>query len=664
MKGSRAGLQIISSWNQDALRVLARGAVSSEGWHHVFVTYDGSRKAKGVRIYYDGKPQSVYEEVDSLRGSIRTKTPLRLNRRSTGEGAGGEALHDVRFYRRVLTTSEVQVLARRVEMETALAEPPATRTPKMLAPLRDYYFAFVDADAMRLQQAWETSAAEFEAVKARSKVTLIAAERKGKPFARILTRGQYDQEGERVGAAVPAILPPLAKGAPANRLGLARWMTSPEHPLTARVNVNRFWAQVFGQGLVSTAGDFGTTGEPPIEPATARLARGGVPRVGMERQGALPADGDLRNVPPVRGGEPGEAGERRRQPPALPRAPLPDGWRDDPRPRPRGLRLCSSRDVGGPSVRPYQPPGIWETVAMEESNTKIYLADRGEAQLSPQPLHLLEARSPAAVAGDLQRAHARAVRRGGERTNTPLQALVTLNDAQFVEAARRLAEVAMRNAAMTPERLDAIALRVLSRPLAAAEQEAMTPVVRDLRGHYAADRKASKALVPLATRSRTRRSPRPSWRRGPWWQPVSEPRRGAQQVNPEDTFRVLLRRRRSGDDPARAPGPGRTGHRLGRARLDARRLAASSPAAPTARRTCRTSARGRVGPSGSFRPAPPRSSIPGDHKPQAARHVRQGAARIGPRRPAADRDDRSARRASQSRPASSPSPSTGRAARG
>ena len=214
MKGSRAGLQIISSWNQDALRVLARGAVSSEGWHHVFVTYDGSRKAKGVRIYYDGKPQSVYEEVDSLRGSIRTKTPLRLNRRSTGEGAGGAAVHDVRFYRRVLTTPEVQVLARRVEMETALAAPPAARTQKMLAPLRDYYFAFVDADARRLQQAWETSAAEFEAVKARSKVTLIAAEKKGKPFARILTRGQYDQEGERVGAAVPAILPPLAKGRP------------------------------------------------------------------------------------------------------------------------------------------------------------------------------------------------------------------------------------------------------------------------------------------------------------------------------------------------------------------------------------------------------------------------------------------------------------------
>ena len=263
MKGSRAGLQIISSWNQDALRVIARGAVSSEGWHHVFVTYDGSRKAKGVRVYYDGQPTSVFEEVDSLRGSIRTKTPLRLNRRSTGEGAGGATVRDVRFYRRALTRPEVQVLGRHGVLEAAVAAPPAMRTPEHLQALRDYYFAFIDADARRLQNARDALADEFEAVKSRSKVTLVAEEKKETPFARILVRGQYDQEGERVGAAVPAILPPLPKDAPANRLGLARWLTRSENPLTARVNVNRFWAQVFGQGLVSTAGEFGVTGEPP-----------------------------------------------------------------------------------------------------------------------------------------------------------------------------------------------------------------------------------------------------------------------------------------------------------------------------------------------------------------------------------------------------------------
>ncbi len=145
MKGSRAGVQVISSWNQDALRVLAQSAIKSEGWHHLFVTYDGSRKASGVKIYYDGEPQGVYEEVDSLRGSIRTKTPLRLNRRSTGEGAGGQAVYDIRFYRSVLTGPEVQVLARRGALEAALAAKPEDRTPEQLKPLRDYYLAFLDA---------------------------------------------------------------------------------------------------------------------------------------------------------------------------------------------------------------------------------------------------------------------------------------------------------------------------------------------------------------------------------------------------------------------------------------------------------------------------------------------------------------------------------------
>ena len=111
MKGSRAGgtdHQLLEPGRP------ARGGGArrkSEGWHHVFVTYDGSRKAKGVKIYFDGESQEVYEEVDSLRGTIRTKTPLRLNRRSTGEGAEGAAVYDIRFYRSALSAPEVRVLA-------------------------------------------------------------------------------------------------------------------------------------------------------------------------------------------------------------------------------------------------------------------------------------------------------------------------------------------------------------------------------------------------------------------------------------------------------------------------------------------------------------------------------------------------------------------------
>jgi hypothetical protein len=153
---------------------------------------------------------------------------------------------------------------------------------------------------------------------------------------------------------------------------------------------------------------------------------------------------------------------------------------------------------GGPSVKPYQPAGIWETVAMEESNTKIYVADRGEANYR-RSLYTFWKRAAPPPSMETFNAPTReqcAVDR--ERTNTPLQALVTLNDVQFVEASRRLAEVAIRErGADDGARLDAMALRVLSRPLAGAERDALRPVVRDLRQRYAADGATSKALVTI-----------------------------------------------------------------------------------------------------------------------------------------------------------------------
>ena len=496
MKGSRAGVQIISSWNQDAMRVMAGPAVKSEGWHHLFVTYDGSRKAKGVKIYYDGEAQFVYEEVDSLRGSIRTKTPLRLNRRSTGEGASGAAVYDVRFYRSALTAPEVQVLARRGALEAVLAAKASERTKELLKPLRDYYLAFKDADARRLRDARDAVVGEFDAVKARSKVTLIAEEKKGqKAVAHILIRGQYDQKGDEVMAAVPAVLPPLPDGAPANRLGLARWLTSEEHPLTARVNVNRFWAQVFGQGLVPTAGEFGITGEPPTHPKLLDWLAVEFRESGWNvkalfrlmvtsatyRQSAvatpekLEKDADNRLL--SRGPRFRMHGEMIRDM-AL-----------------RASGLLSTR-VGGQSVKPYQPPGIWEVVAMEESNTKIYVPEGGEANYR-RSLYTFWKRAAPPPAMETFNAPTReqcAVDR--ERTNTPLQALVTLNDIQFVEASRRLAEIAIQDGGRNDDRrLDAIALRVLARPLETGERSSLQPIIRDLRDHYAKDVKASKALV-------------------------------------------------------------------------------------------------------------------------------------------------------------------------
>ena len=217
-------------------------------------------------------------------------------------------------------------------------------------------------------------------MKSRSKVTLIAAETPGvTPFARILIRGQYDQEGERVGAAVPAVLPPMPRGAPANRLGLARWLTRPDHPLTARVTVNRFWQQVFGQGIVKTAGDFGIAGEPPTnQPLLDWLA------VEFRESGwdvkalfRLMVTSATYRQSAVASPEKREKDPDNRLLSRGPRFRMHGEMIRDL--RAARQRACLSARIGGPSVKPYQPPGIWEAVAMEESNTKIYVADRGEA---------------------------------------------------------------------------------------------------------------------------------------------------------------------------------------------------------------------------------------------------------------------------------------------
>ncbi len=510
LKGSRAAVHMVSSWNHDALKVVVGQAVPSKGWHHVFVTYDGSRRASGVTVYYDGEAKRAYPEADSLRGSIRTSTPLSINRRRTGDGAAGAALYDLRLYRRELTPPEVRVLAGREAFETGLAAPPDERTEEELDALRGYYLEFVDAEAVRLRDSLQALEGELAEIEDRATVTLIAEEKKDdKPFAHILERGQYDQEGEKVFANVPEALPPLPEGAPANRLGLAQWLTHPDHPLTARVNANRFWLQVFGSGLVTTAGEFGITGEPPTHPKLLDWLAVEFRESGWDvkalfrlmvtsatyRQSAAATPEKLEKDPDNR---------------LLSRGPRFRMHGEMIRDLALAASGLLSTKRGGPSVKPYQPPGIWETVAMEESNTKIYVPDRGPS-LYRRSLYTFWKRAappPAMETFDAPTREECAVDR--ERTNTPLQALVTLNDVQFVEASRRLAEAAIREEGEDDAgRLDAIALRVLARPLETDEKTALEPVIRDLRDRYETDPEASRALVAVGESRRDASIPEP-----------------------------------------------------------------------------------------------------------------------------------------------------------
>ena len=296
-------------------------------------------------------------------------------------------------------------------------------------------------DKQYLELAASVSRLEKEQSEVRSRGTIAhVMEERGEPAtAYLLDRGEYDKQRDQLSPDTPDILPPLPADAPRNRLGLARWLMSPEHPLTARVTVNRFWQEVFGTGLVKTTGDFGVSGELPSHPELLDWLAVDFREHGWDvkrffkqlvmsatyRQAAL--------VTPAKH----EADPDNR---LLSRGPR---FRMDAE-MVRDYALAASgllvRKIGGRSVKPYQPPGVWEAIAMNVSDTRSYERDSGE-DLYRRSMYTFWKRMAPPASMDIMNAPTReycVVRR--ERTNTPLQALVTLNDEQFVEAARHLAQ--------------------------------------------------------------------------------------------------------------------------------------------------------------------------------------------------------------------------------
>jgi hypothetical protein len=314
------------------------------------------------------------------------------------------------------------------------------------------------------------------------------------PFAHILKRGVYSDKGEKVAAGTPGSLPPMPEGSPQNRLGLAQWLVAADNPLTPRVTMNRLWQQLFGTGIVDTPSDFGIMGGRPSHPKlldwlAAEFRESGWDHRHMVkllvtsriyRQSAAISAEKLTIDPDNR---------------LMSRGPR---YRLDAE-QIRDLALAGSgmlsQRVGGPPVKPYQPEGIWSSVAMPQSNTRNYTQDTGEA-LYRRSLYTFWKRTAPHPAMEILNAPTREVTCvGRERTNTPLQAFVTLNDPQFMESARHLAELAVKNAPDFDERIDFITLRLLSRPLTAAERQLAKNTLEAGLEFYSSDAEAAAALI-------------------------------------------------------------------------------------------------------------------------------------------------------------------------
>jgi len=462
-------------------------------WRHVAVVYDGSRLASGVKIFIDGQPQKLRVLLDQLNQTFQTKQPLRI-------GAGGGPanrfhglISDVRVYGRALESAEIGIVATPEDVTQLAAISPAQRTAFQSAKLRECFLAGPADSALREPRARAVDLREQRAKFLEGLPTVMVMEEMPQPRATfVLKRGEYDKRGEPVTPGVPASLPPLPAGARPDRLAFARWLVDPANPLTARVAVNHQWQMLFGTGLVKTAEDFGSQGEPPSHPELLDWLATEFVRTGWDVKRLLKTlvmsatyRQSSRVTPELLARDP-----ENRLLARAPRVRLPAEMIRDQALAVSGLLV---EKVGGPSVKPYQPAGLWK----ELSGTD-YEQDHGENLWRRSLYTFWKRTSPQPTMTAFDAAGREMCRVRPSRTNTPLQALALMNDVTFVEAARCLAQRVMREAGPAPEARVRHAFRLaLTREAKPAEIQVLLANLADNLARFRAHPNAGAALIAM-----------------------------------------------------------------------------------------------------------------------------------------------------------------------
>jgi cytochrome c553 len=498
VQGRRVGMHMIHAWAEDAFKVVAKEQLKADAWTLVTLTYDGSGKAEGVKIHYDGKLQpqpNIENNKFKKQNTIRTAVPFTIGSRTPGAPAHAVGLSGLAIWGRALSAGEVEGIAK-AQAITDLVKLPAAERLQAAAAIYEWWLASLDEPFKQATSTLAALEAEHATIRKRGTIAHVMQEKPEMPKAFVLDRGEYDKRKDEVQPDTPDILPPFPEGLPKNRLGLAKWLVLQNHPLTSRVTVNRFWQEVFGTGLVRTTGDFGITGELPSHPELLDWLAVEFRESGWDvkklfklmvtsaayRQSAVTTPDKLVKDNANR---------------LVSRGPR---FRMDAE-MVRDYALAASgllvKQIGGPSVKPYQPEGVWEAVTLG-GNTSRYEREKGES-LYRRSMYWFWKRSAPPSSMEIFNAPSRescCVKR--ERTNTPLQALVTLNDPQFVEAARFLADRTLELGGDSDDsRIEFIAERVLARPLAADELAIVKQSLAGLTEWYTAHPDDAKAVITI-----------------------------------------------------------------------------------------------------------------------------------------------------------------------
>ncbi len=433
----------------DAIRIETLEALPQRRWCHVLATYDGREFARGVTLYVDGIPRPTRVILDTLSNASKNTQPLRVGTRGEGPQLRG-LVDDVRVFDRDLDAATVTAIACGDSISAVAKISPDKRTPTQQRKLRAYFIAHhAPATLQTLLQATDDAREHLRAFDAKVPTVMVMQEMSEPRTTNVLLRGEYDKPGEQVTANTPASLGALSTDRRPNRLDLARWLVDRNNPLTARVTVNRFWQHLFGLGLVKTPEDFGSQGEPPVQAelldhlATQFINSGwDVKRLlrsivlsSTYRQSSQASAEQLTRDPENR--LLGRGARFRLSAETI---------------RDQALAASGLLDarIGGPSVKPYQPEGLWEEVA---ATIVPYVQDHGP-DLYRRGMYTFWKRTvapPSMVGFDAAGREACVVRTA--RTNTPLQALNLLNDVAFVEATRVLAQRALQSSMSIDERI-------------------------------------------------------------------------------------------------------------------------------------------------------------------------------------------------------------------
>jgi hypothetical protein len=466
-------------------------------WQHLAVTWDGTSAGK-MQWFLDGVSVPAGQERESAGLPDSFGGVWRVG--SDGHQRGFRGLLDeFVIFSRELQAGEIAGLARADPVQTALAIPARRRTPDQIRVLCDAYLQITDSEYPQLLAKQDSLKRQLAAVRRSIPTSMVMRELPSPRATFVLRRGKFDQPGKQVEPGTPAALPPFPPHLPRNRLGLAQWLVQPDHPLTARVMVNRLWQIFFGTGLVTTPEDFGIRGDPPTHPELLDWLAVEFVESGWDvkhlvrlivtsetyRQSSR-VDPELYQLDP----------ENR----WLARAPRLRMEAETVRDSILFVGGLLDQRIGGPSVYPYQPPGLWEEVSFNpaEFSAQTYNPSHG-ADLYRRGIYSFWKRTlppPAMAIFDAPTRETCVAVRG--RSNTPLQALVLMNDPMVVEAARHLAERGLREHGESPESIVVFLFQVTtSRVPTWSEQRELTGLFERQRARFGRQPAAARQLLAI-----------------------------------------------------------------------------------------------------------------------------------------------------------------------